>query len=100
MELIAALKAFDSLAQETRLRAFKVLIEYGRAGLTAGVLATELRVPANTLSFHLADLSRAKLITSKRKGRTITYFANTDRVEKLISYLRTNCCARDESGMC
>lgn len=74
------------------------MIEYGRDGVTPGKLAEELKIPDNTLSFHLSHMSRADLVTSKKSGRSVTYYANTDLVEDLIEYLRTNCCAREEKS--
>ncbi|MDR3607617.1 MAG: metalloregulator ArsR/SmtB family transcription factor [Oligoflexia bacterium] len=90
-----ATEAFSSLSQETRLRVFKLLIEYGRDGAIPGALAEELGIPANTLSFHLSHMSKAGLVSSKKNGRSITYFANTELIEELIGYLRSNCCSRE-----
>ncbi len=98
MELSRATEAFSSLSQETRLRVFKLLVEYGREGTIAGTIAEELGIPANTLSFHLSHMSNAGLVTSKKNGRSITYFANTDMIEHLIGYLRSNCCIRESKG--
>jgi ArsR family transcriptional regulator, arsenate/arsenite/antimonite-responsive transcriptional repressor len=96
MEMYEATEAFSSLSQETRLRVFKLLVEYGRDGVSAGKIAEELKIPVNTLSFHLSHMSRAGLVTSKKAGRTITYFANSDLIEGLIEFLQANCCAREE----
>ena len=95
MELHEATETFASLSQETRLRVFKLLVEYGREGTTAGALAEELAIPANTLSFHLSHMSNAGLVTSKKNGRSITYFASTSMIESLIDYLKSNCCVRE-----
>lgn len=95
MEMYEATEAFSSLSQETRLKVFKLLIEYGRDGTIPGTLAEELGIPANTLSFHLSHMSKAGLVSSKRNGRSISYFANTELIEKLIGYLRVNCCTRE-----
>jgi ArsR family transcriptional regulator, arsenate/arsenite/antimonite-responsive transcriptional repressor len=96
MEMFEATESFSSLSQETRLRVFKLLIEYGRDGVAAGKIAEELEIPDNTLSFHLSHMSRAGLVTSKKEGRTITYFANCDLIEDLIGFLRVNCCVREQ----
>ena len=93
-----ALEAFSSLSQETRLRVFKLLIEYGREGLIPGKIAEELKIPDNTLSFHLSHMSKAGLVSSKKEGRSITYFANTDLIEGLIGYLAENCCVRESKS--
>jgi ArsR family transcriptional regulator len=95
MEMFDALEAFSSLSQETRLRVFKTLIEYGRAGLMPGAIAQKLKIPDNTLSFHLSHMSKAGLVSSQKKGRSITYFANTDLIQELIDYLAENCCVKE-----
>jgi DNA-binding transcriptional ArsR family regulator len=92
MELKNAIDAFASLAQETRLQVFRLLIEYGQTGTPAGTLSERLKIPQNTLSFHLSHLSRAGLINSKRDGKQIIYSANCDSIEALILYLKENCC--------
>src|ERR1700761_2773287 len=97
MEMFEATEAFSSLSQETRLKVFRLLIEYGRDGPVPGKIAEELEIPANTLSFHLSHMSKAGLVTSKKNGRSVTYFANTDLIENLIGYLQANCCARETS---
>jgi DNA-binding transcriptional ArsR family regulator len=72
-------------------------LEYGRDGTVPSQIAEELKMPANTLSFHLSHMSRAGLVTSKKEGRSVTYFANTDLIEDLIGYLQTNCCSREKT---
>lgn len=96
MEMYEATEAFSSLSQETRLKVFKLLIEYGRDGLPPGKIAEKLKIPDNTLSFHLSHMSKAGLVSSEKNGRSITYFASTELIENLISYLQANCCAREE----
>ncbi len=93
--MFEALEAFSSLSQETRLRVFKLLIEYGREGVIPGRIADQLKIPDNTLSFHLSHMSKAGLVSSKKEGRSITYFANCDMMEGLIKFLQENCCARE-----
>ena len=98
MEMFEACEAFSSLAQETRLKVFLLLIEYGRDGVNAGTIAEELKLPGNTLSFHLAHMSKAGLVTSKREGRSIIYFANTDLMNGLVGFLTKNCCAKERKS--
>lgn len=93
MELKTAIGAFASLAQETRLQVFKLLLEYGETGTPAGTLSERLGIPQNTMSFHLSHLNRAGLLNSKRDGKQIIYSANCDSIEELIEYLKENCCA-------
>ena len=92
MDSLAAIASFSSLAQPTRLAAFRVLIRSEPDGLAAGVIAAELGVPDNTLSTHLGLLSRAGLVTSERHGRSIIYRANIDQVRALVLFLLADCC--------
>jgi ArsR family transcriptional regulator len=98
MDIDHAVIAFSALSQETRLRVFKLLIEYGNEGTPAGSLSEQLGIPHNTLSFHLAHLSHAGLVTSRKQGRSVIYTANCDAIESLIDYLKENCCARETGG--
>ena len=95
--MFEALEAFSSLSQETRLKVFKLIIEYGADGIVPGKIAEELNIPDNTLSFHLSHMSKAKLVSSKKNGRSVTYYANTDLISDLIGFLQENCCAREET---
>lgn len=63
-----------------------------------GRLAEELKIPPNTLSFHLAHMTKAGLVRSKRSGRSITYYAETALVPQLISFLQANCCVRESES--
>lgn len=87
-----AVERLAALAQPTRLRIFRLLIEAGREGLAAGAIAERLGLAAATLSFHLAQLSRAGLLTSEREGRSIIYRADYAAMQGLIGYLTRNCC--------
>ena len=96
MEMFEALETFSSLSQETRLKVFKLLIEYGADGLIPGSIAEQLNIPDNTLSFHLSHMSKAGLVTSKKNGRSVSYFVNPNVVNQLIGFLQENCCNREQ----
>jgi ArsR family transcriptional regulator, arsenate/arsenite/antimonite-responsive transcriptional repressor len=98
MELYEATEAFSSLSQETRLRVFKALIEYGSEGLNPGALSDLLEIPDNTLSFHLSHMHKVGLVKSIKSGRSITYFANSGLIQDLISYLAENCCVKESKS--
>ncbi len=91
-ETVKAVERLFALAQATRLRIFRLLVEAGRGGLPAGAVGERLDLAPATLSFHLAQLSQAGLLTSEREGRSIIYFANYSAMEELIGYLTQNCC--------
>ena len=92
MDINEALAAFDTLSQETRLRVFRLLVEYGQAGAPAGTLSKSLHIPHNTLSFHLSHMSHAGLVVSRRKGKSIIYNANFEFFSGLIRYMVEDCC--------
>lgn len=92
MDVQKALIAFDALSQETRLRVFKMLVEYGTEGAPAGALSDELHIPHNSLSFHLKHMSNAGLILSRRESRSIIYSANFEFFTDLIRYMIEDCC--------
>lgn len=93
MESEQAILAFAALAQSTRLDVFRLLIKHEPHGLPAGEVARRLVVPHNTMSTHLAVLSRAGLIDAERQSRTIIYRARLSAVSELASFLVQNCCA-------
>lgn len=86
-----------SIAQEARLDIFRLLVQAGASGLSAGVVSEQLKIPASTLSFHLKELSRAGLLSSRQEGRFVYYVANYDAMNGLLAYLTENCCAGQES---
>ncbi len=92
MEINDAIEGFAALAQETRLAAFRLLVEAGPAGLPAGDVARALSVPHNTLSSHLAQLTRAGLVTARRDGRQMIFAADFDGMRGLIAFLIEDCC--------
>lgn len=100
MDILKAITSFSALSQETRLKVFKVLVEYGEAGAAAGVLSRRLNIVQNTLSFHLSYLSHAGLISSRKEGRSVIYKANYTAIEDLIGYLKENCCVLESSPEC
>jgi DNA-binding transcriptional ArsR family regulator len=88
-----AIDTFSALAQTTRLKAFRLLVEHEPAGLPAGEIARLMEVPQNTMSSHLAVLSRAGLVGFERNSRTVIYRARLDRVRDIASFLVSDCCA-------
>lgn len=93
MNIQKALIAFDALSQETRLRVFRLLVEYGTEGAPAGAVGEKLGIPHNTLSFHLSHMSNAGLVQSRRAGRSIIYSVNFQLFTGLIRFMVEDCCA-------
>lgn len=93
MDTKLAVSLLSSIAQEARLDIFRLLVQAGNAGLSAGLIAEGLKIPSSTLSFHLKELSHAGLIHSKQVSRFIYYSANYEAMTGLLAYLTENCCA-------
>ena len=92
MEVKTAVTALTALAQESRLRIFRLLVQAGPEGIAAGDIAEELDIPAATLTFHLKELSHAGLIDSERDGRSIRYALRVEGIRDLLNYLLHDCC--------
>lgn len=87
-----AIKALAALAQESRLDAFRQLVQAGSSGLAAGELADRIGISPPALSFHLRGLVQAGLAHARQDGRFIFYSADFDTMQSLLSYLTENCC--------
>lgn len=88
----SAITALGALAQEHRLALFRLLVQAGEQGMPAGAIADALGVPNSSLSFHLAQLSRAGLVRQQRQHRSIIYSADYQAMNALVGYLLENCC--------
>jgi DNA-binding transcriptional ArsR family regulator len=92
METLSVLRALAALAQETRLRVFRLLVEHGPLGLPAGEIGRRLGLPPATLSFHIKELATAGLVSARQQGRSIRYATDFSAMRSLVAYLSENCC--------
>jgi len=86
MDPNSVIKALAALAQEHRLAVYRLLVQAGPEGMPAGILADRIGVPPSSMSFHLAQLANAGLVTQRRQSRSIIYswdeFAGPDALVK------------------
>ena len=92
MELNQAVKSLAALAQESRLSVYKMLVQAGPAGMTAGRISEQLGISASALSFHMKELTHAGMVTSRQEGRYVIYSAQIASMNDLLAYLTENCC--------
>ena len=92
MQPSAVITALAALAQEHRLAAFRLLVQAGSEGIPAGAVSERLGVPPSSMSFHLAQLTHAGLVTQRRQGRSIIYVADYAAMNAVMGYLTENCC--------
>jgi ArsR family transcriptional regulator, arsenate/arsenite/antimonite-responsive transcriptional repressor len=98
MEKSTAVAALAALAQDSRLDIFRLLVQAGPAGLSAGRIGERLGLPSATLSFHLSQLRHAGLVTFRRESRSLIYAAEYAAMNGLLAYLTENCCQGDASS--
>lgn len=99
METKDVLAALAAIAQESRLAVFRLLVQVGPNGLAASKIAEHLDIAPSSLSFHLKELSHARLISSRSEGRFIIYSADISVMNGVIGYLTENCCAGVPCGV-
>jgi DNA-binding transcriptional ArsR family regulator len=92
MESENVVLALAALAQSTRLDVFRLLVKQEPDGLAAGDIARALAVPQNTMSSHLAVLSRAGLISAERISRSIIYRAELSHLRAVMLFMLKDCC--------
>ena len=80
MEISKVIGALGALTQESRLKIFRLLVQ------------RRLRLPQNTLSFHVGILARTRLVASRKVGRSIIYFVDLEGTRDLLSFLVEDCC--------
>jgi len=97
MNQSTAIEALSALGHETRLGAFRLLVQKGNTGLPAGDISETLGILQNTMSTHLNILTNAGLISRVREGRIIRYCANYKEMQSLIQYLLEDCCVGEKS---
>lgn len=92
MEKTDAVHALAALAQDNRLDVFRLLVQAGPDGMSAGAIADALDLPPNTLTFHFDRLRMAGLATVRRDGRSMIYAAQFETMNALLGFLTENCC--------
>jgi DNA-binding transcriptional ArsR family regulator len=92
MDESTAISALTALAQPTRLGVFRRLVGTHPEAVPAGEIARLCEVPHNTMSAHLAVLTRAGLLSATRDGRSMLYRADLDGFRALIGFLTQECC--------
>ena len=92
MKSKAAISSLLALAQESRLAIFRMLVQAGPNGMSAGKIGEITEIAPSSVSFHIKELVNAGLVISRKDGRFIIYTANFDSVSELIAFLTENCC--------
>ena len=92
MDAVNTVEALGALAHEHRLAIYRLLVEAGPDGRSAGDIAERVGLVPSSLTFHVQSLQRAGLITQRRVSRQLFYSADFSAMNELIEYLTRNCC--------
>jgi impB/mucB/samB family C-terminal domain len=98
---LAADRAVDRIRDRFGWRAVGTvpIVGSGRSGGSAGRGDRRAAgVLPSSLSFHLAQLVHAGLISQRRFSRQLIYSAEYGAMNALLAYLIENCCGRDAVG--
>ena len=89
--------ALGALAHQHRLAIYRLLVEKGPEGVSAGDIAERIGIVPSSLTFHVQSLQRAGLITQRRVSRQLFYAADFAAMNGLVEYLTKNCCGGVDS---
>src|ERR1700685_313116 len=100
MKTPAVIGALGALAHEHRLAIYRLLVQRGPEGLSAGAIGERVGLVPSSLTFHLQNLQRAGLIAQRRESRQLFYSADFAIMNGLVGYLTENCCGNTEAACC
>ena len=92
MDASSAVTRLTGLAHESRLAIFRLLVRTGPTGLCVSDIGAKFKIPPTTLSFHLKELTQARLIKARQDGRFVYYSADFKAMNALLNYLTEHCC--------
>jgi ArsR family transcriptional regulator len=92
MQTNDAARILSAIGHPIRLAIFRLLVQSGPAGLSAGDIAQAVDMVPSSLSFHLKDLAKSDLVIAKPAGRFVMYAANFQVMSSLIAFLTHDCC--------
>lgn len=92
MKDLTAITMLGALAQEHRIRIFRLLVKAGPSGMPSSQIADRVGISPTGASFHLKELDRSGLLVATRQGRFIRYAVHVEAMRKLLNYLTEDCC--------
>jgi ArsR family transcriptional regulator len=96
-EVVRFADMFSAMGTEARLRIMRVLLSAHPEGMVVGDIASELAIPASTLSHHLDKLKNEDLVKVRREGTYLWYSANAETLQELLGFLYAECCTRNKA---
>src|ERR1700751_3837007 len=90
MEKSDVVAALTGLAHEHQFDVFRLLVQGGARGLSAGEISVRLNLPLPTLAAALVRLEEAGLATFRSDGVSVVYVANHDVMNGVLNCLLAN----------
>ncbi len=87
-----AIDALGALSHELRLRIVRHLVTAGGEGASAGSIGQAIEAAPSKVSFHVAILERAQIISAEKVSRQIIYRVRFEQIGFLVDYLLSDCC--------
>lgn len=88
----AAITMLGALAQEHRIRIFRMLVKAGPSGMASSEIAEAIGIGPTGASFHLKELAQSGLLIPTRQGRFIRYAIHVETMRRLLTFLTEDCC--------
>ena len=88
---------FTALGAESRLRIMQLLLSAHPDGMVVGEIQSELGISASNLSHHLDKLKNEGLVQVRREGTFLRYFADTESLRELLTFMYAECCTRNKA---
>src|SRR5438477_10182508 len=78
MKTPQAVRALAALAQDSRLAIYRLLVQQGPEGLSAGTIAERQDIAGATLSIQLKELANAHMVKSRQAESFVHSYATYD----------------------
>jgi ArsR family transcriptional regulator len=88
---------FAAIGTEARLRIMRLLLSAHPGGMIVGDIQAELGIPNSTLSHHLEKLRSEGLVKVRRNGPFLWHTADTDALQRILTFLFAECCTRNKA---
>jgi len=98
MQVETAAERLAELGHTTRLEIFRHLVKYGKQGVPVGDIQSALGVPGSTLTHHISRLVAVGLVVQRREGRTLYCVSQNSELDKLIEFLKDQCCVFENAS--
>ncbi|HJV89909.1 MAG TPA: metalloregulator ArsR/SmtB family transcription factor [Holophagaceae bacterium] len=85
-------EALAALGHPVRLAILRCVVRGAEEGTPAGEIQASVKIPASTLSHHLATLSAAGLVQAERQGTYLRYRADFGTLRALTAFIWEDCC--------